>query len=42
MGDSLTLKLLPLALALIIAIFLTHWSENAHFMSKGLKKERII
>ena len=34
MCDFLTLKMLPLALALIktkIAIFLTHWSENAHF-----------
>ena len=30
--DFLTLKMLPLALALIKAkIFLTHWSENAHF-----------
>ena len=30
----LTLQMLPLVLALIktkIAIFLTHWSENAHF-----------
>ena len=34
MCDFLTLKMLPLALALIktkIPIFLTHWSENADF-----------
>ena len=37
MCDFLTLKMLPLALALIntkYAIFLTHWSENAHSHEK--------
>ena len=41
MCDFLTLKILPLALELIetkkIAIFLNHWSENAHFTSEFAK-----